>query len=364
MMGGPAQVYAFSDLVQSLVKMANAKNLSALGGPDYNGDMVYIFCPHVVSDLEGTPFAFVGNASNEKGEVSHAMILIENIKYFPVIGSDDEGGDLPEHGRASRSLTLEQLEGTPWSGRQNMRFGLLPNVIPFYFGFEPPQVNVLESDATDALLELGIGYGVMAACFAKARGEDSAAILDLADSLVTNGHESYVQGEAPTRALSDNGPIIATTRVPSTRFPDVTKSVKAWFLPEAPTESVAAPAKAIYRSAEDDQNDSAANLGQIKCLLFFIGGDIDIEKGTISNLNYAIPSDSFEAVMQKPRTLRGDLMRSCLQNGHNQARRLNRESIFSIHSSIGIVQRPLAVRFAASCSCFLPALKIFCVSVS
>ena len=152
--GLPPQVYAMKCVMTYILKLIGAGNLCALGAPDFNGTMMFLFFPHIKKDIEGDPEGIVGNVSNSKGEYSLVFIPLDAFQYFAVVGDSS----LPGSVRGPAPIPLDSLKDSPWKDLENIFFGLFPCWIPFYFGQDIPEINILAPGADLVFKALGSGY--------------------------------------------------------------------------------------------------------------------------------------------------------------------------------------------------------------
>ena len=79
--GSADQVYKF-DKNKPKVYILNAikaKTISAVGLTNTDGNVHYLYNPHVHCDLQGAPLAIIGNMSNNKGEFMLGLVQVDSL---------------------------------------------------------------------------------------------------------------------------------------------------------------------------------------------------------------------------------------------------------------------------------------------
>jgi len=174
---------------------------------------------------------------------------------------------------------------------------------------------------------MGYGYAVWLKCAQVARGDDSATIMEVIDEIKDEGElDLYFQSGVKILA---NGSVTNFTLAWSADYPAIAASIKEFFCP--PVGVPAAPSGAVgaigegaiinVRTATDIQLDSNAQIGLSRLKLYLMGGVVDVEAGTITNLTWPIFSSSFLAVLALPRTARAGALASLLKDGFDTVRR-------------------------------------------
>jgi len=333
--GTPAQVYAFSD-PDGLVKTVTAGNAASVRSCDVDGNIIAAYFPHIDKDLLGKPVAIVGNASDVKGECSIVVIPLSNATHFVTLGKEDR---VPEYGRGPSPIPIKYLVGSPWEGQEDIYSSLMPIYIPFYFEDkdteEPADTSLFSQEMAEHLAEQGYGYTVWLHLAQNARGNDAAAALAVVDAIKEGGDlELYVKSGLE---IAPNGCVANLTQGRSTDYPAISASIKGFFcppvgVPPAPSGAVGGVGEGSIinvRTATDIQLDTTAQLGLARVKLYFMGGEIDVEAGTITNPTYPIFSDSFIAVLALPRAARQAALASLIEDGFATARAGSHSSLMS-----------------------------------
>ena len=225
--GSPEQVFGNNDPIQAMLNMIIAYTLAAIGLPNVNGKMMWIYFPCIHKDLEGRPVTIVGNASNKKGKFALVEIPINELNFFALVGRD---ADIPRMGwgRGPNPVPADRLEGTPWADQTDVSVALIQGFIPIYFGMTVPNVNIFDEDAEAAFTQLGPGYAQWHKYVKDARGANANDILSLVDSISTAGDDAqYIQ--TGDRAISDRGPIYSITNVDDEFYPEIAEKVRDLF---------------------------------------------------------------------------------------------------------------------------------------
>ena len=107
--GEPCQVYehvvSSADWIITQVQLGNALSIFRV---DCNGHWLHIVCPHLVNDINGHPEWIVGNCTDVLGEFSLIKVHISKLRYFPIIGQDN---DLPVRSEVNESVPTSALRG-------------------------------------------------------------------------------------------------------------------------------------------------------------------------------------------------------------------------------------------------------------
>ena len=333
--GTPEQVYAFSE-PDGLIKTIEAGNVASVRSYDVDGNSIAAYYPHIDKDLMGKPEAIVGNASDIKGEYSLVVIPLSNATNFVTLGKADQ---VPEYGRGPSPIPSKYLTGSPWEGQDDIYSSLMPLYIPFYFegeDMEEPSDNTLFSqEMGEHLAEQGYGFTVWFKTAQNARGNDAAAALEVIDAIKEGGDLGlYVKSGLE---IAPNGCVANLTQGKSKDYPSIAASIRGFFCPPAgvpPAPSgagggVGEGSIINVRTATDIQLDATAQLGLARVKLYFMGGEIDVEAGTITNPTYPIFSDSFIAVLALPRAARQAALASLIEDGFATARAGSHSSLMS-----------------------------------
>ena len=333
--GTPEQVYAFSE-PDGLIKTIDAGNVASIRSYDVDGNTIAAYCPHIDRDLMGKPEAIVGNASDIKGEYSLVVIPLSNATHFVTLGKEEQ---VPEYGRGPSPIPVKYLVNSPWEGQNNIYSSLMPLYIPFYFESEdteePSDNSLYSQEMGEYLGDQGFGFGVWHKMAQNARGNDAAAALEVIDAIKEGGElELYVKSGLE---IAPNGCVANLTQGKSKDYPSIAASIKGFFcppvgVPPAPSGAVGKVGEGAIinvRTATDIQLDTTAQLGLARVKLYFMGGEIDVEAGTITNPTYPIFSDSFLAILALPRAARQGALASLIEDGFATARAGSHSSLMS-----------------------------------
>ena len=222
--GSPEQTFGSNDPIQSMLNMIMAFTLAAIGMPNVNGKMIWIFFPCIHKDLEGRPVSIVGNVSNKKGTFALVEIPLSEINFFSIIGRE---AVIPRvgWGRGPNLIPEPRLKDTPWEGKTDVGAALVQGFLPIYFGQEVPDVNIFDEEAEAAFAHLGPGPAAWHKYVKEARGPNANDILSLTDSISTAQEDAqYLQ--TGDRVISNRGPIYSINHVDADIYPEIAEKVR------------------------------------------------------------------------------------------------------------------------------------------
>ena len=350
--GDPKQAFAYGETVASYMMGAiAAKTLAAFGFVNQSKMVQYIYAPQVHSDLSGKPLSIVGNASNKAGECCLIALDITSIGMFHSILK--KGADLDIIN--SFSLPPELLVGTMYEkGSTQFVFATVPNVHFLYYGQEPPKGLITSEDTKHAFSLLGKGYDVWAHLADISITKDAIIDTILTTANKTPGsdkaYEAYNTGKLRQYGVTTVGDSALTiaTFVDSGDYPAITAGIKAIFTPTPPAaHGTSALTTVTVTSPSDIGKDEEAAKGVSKFLLFFLCGDVDFGKTTITNVALAKPSTSMSVVMAANRTARPQALADLLRSFYETARKTNNNDIRSKEISMINVTKALSTHLMA-----------------
>lgn len=347
--GTPAQVYLQPNMVDFLLNAIRNKMVAAIGTVDNDTELKYIFNPQVHSDLAGTPIAIVGNASNIKGEVSLAKVNIEAIRYFAHVKA--RGGFYVDQ-ILGANLPANMLANTDWTNMADYAASLMPNFFPLYFGQEPVYGELRDDEVMVRFCQLGTGYEHWGMAAVEAH-RDLDHTLQVVDNVCTASAEQQFLDPNwnPTarKIARDNGPIGSIKTAQSADYPQERMSIGTFFdqaqqIAQQPflqgnTLTITMPG--------EQEKEVQAVAGQAKLQLFLIGGTINTDSSTVSNLSYPVLSTSMNGVLATARAARTSSFTDLLNTAFYTAAGADPTSIYSTQVSIQVMQATAAASLLA-----------------
>ena len=330
--GAPDQVFKFDNFLEHLLGGIKANTISAIGTLNAGSMCLqYLYAPQVHYDLSGTPLAIIGNSSNKKGEFSLIKIDMASFRLFAFVEAKSIIDQNLTHGDEIPTNYLSDTQD--WKDFTDPLVGvLLPNFFFLYFGQKLPQGDVRDDDVMAKVARLGTGYDtwVTTAKVATEKLDDINSVLDSVTITTTDTLKTYFDPARNDKSLElalSNGPFGTMTLVQSDDYPAAARVVKSLF--QVGTQSIAPMAQSPFPSGNvmlqlpsEIDKESEAKKGIIKLMLLHIGGDIDVDATTVTNVALATPSKGMQVVLNQPRAARAshfaDLVRMTLDTAKNQ----------------------------------------------
>ena len=145
-------VVSSADWIITQVQLGNALSIFRV---DCNGHWLHIVCPHLVNDINGHPEWIVGNCTDVLGEFSLIKVHISKLRYFPIIGQDN---DLPVRSEVNESVPTSALRGGPLTTEDGAKIASLPCWLVAFKGSKLPQGDVRSDKSESDMDYMGTGY--------------------------------------------------------------------------------------------------------------------------------------------------------------------------------------------------------------
>ena len=350
--GEPSQVYDMPDAAAWLLMQIKAGNASSIFRIDNNCEWLHIIHPQVVNDLHNNPEWIVGNSSDVLGEYRLIKIKVSQLRYFPIMG---ESNLLPVNPEASEAVEIARLRGGPLADEENVRIASLPCWLVAYKGMNLPQGDIRSDESASDLECMGAGYKIWYLWALKHVNTDrNDTLQNIIDDVKRDGtYERYVKPVDSPREF-DASPMGSTLQAYASDYPDAAAVIRSTFMAEAPRPDLVRGVPGavdvrgttvIVKDARDEEKEVVALQGQARVALLNIGGKIDVNRGTVSDLTYPIVSSVLDGIHSMPRSSRGGQFAQALTRAHKKAKRNDRSSIFSVHASIIVFPRITATHF-------------------
>ena len=303
----------------TIIKRIEQNLLAAIGMVTENARLQYLFNPHIHYDIDGNPSKIIGNASNEKGEFTLLEIDIKSsLTYFTAVKINDRA---PAGTEGPSPLPQVLCEGTKWATNdtESVIICSLCKLFPVFFGQEIVHGSLTDDETREKFGEAGPGfeaYGDLAnAAFTSA--VDNNKILAKIGAITTgNGEGTYIHADFDTneRVLSTNGATTSYVLASSAGHPEITKSIKSFFVAGSVNDSSSGPNPTTYilKNADEADKDSAAKDGIAALGLLLLGGKINWETGKITNPTLCIFSKSMQTIQNGSRGIMTSRMTTML----------------------------------------------------
>lgn len=345
--GSPDQVFRMDDFLSTLVTGIEKGMIAAIGTIDLGSSCLqYLFNLKIFHKLDGTVAAIIGNSSDMVGEFSLRKVDVASIRLFPVVGKRSRFQDSLILGEV---LPADLLTDTAWSKEETEPIvaSVLPNFFPIYFGQQVVYGDIRNDEVNVSLAQLGIGYEIWAtqALLAKERQDD---IIHVVDTLGADKKTYFDPNWTAASSLpfASNGPCGTSIIVQSAEYPQEAQSIKSFFLPLQANVQPAANTITVTLPGEAEKDADARN-GITKLSLFFIAGECDFDKGTVSNVQLATRSTGMDCVIAYGRAARAQAYADLIRKACITAKEQSPWDARGAQVSLKIIQKTVAAGLLA-----------------